>query len=92
MSNKGKQIKNSEKELLFEKRNYQIMIIGLIVIAFGYVLMSGNGANTTPEGAHDINYWNPEIFSWRRIRLAPIIICLGFVIEIYAIFAKPKNK
>jgi hypothetical protein len=67
----------------FEKENYILMIIGVIVIAVGYMLMVGGGSE-------DPNVFNPEIFNFRRITLSPIIILLGFVIEIYAIMKKPK--
>ncbi len=78
-------------QFIFGKRNYIGMIIGVIVIAFGFILMMGYGANTTPEGNFDPNYFNEDIFSFRRIRLAPIIIIIGFVIEIFAILTNPKK-
>ncbi|MFV0530190.1 MAG: DUF3098 domain-containing protein [Flavobacteriales bacterium] len=77
--------------LIFGKRNYLFMLIGIVVIAFGFILMMGNGANTTSEGNFDPNYFNEEIFSFRRIRLAPIIILIGFVIEIFAILMNPNT-
>lgn len=75
-----------KKELLFGKRNYRFLIIALAVIAFGFILMAGGGSE-------DPNVFNPEIFSFRRIRLAPTVVLLGFAIAIYAILISPrKNK
>ncbi len=75
---------NPKQEFLFGKRNYTIMLIGLAVIALGFILMAGGGSD-------DPNIFNPEIYSWRRIRLAPTLVIVGFGIEIYAILANPKK-
>ena len=72
-------------EFLFEKRNYQLMIVGLVFIALGFVLMSGGGSK-------DPNVFNEAIYNFRRIRLAPTLVLIGFGIEIWAILAKPSNK
>lgn len=74
---------NKKKKLLFGKRNYKFMIIGLIFIVVGFVLMSGGGSD-------DPNVFNEEIYNFRRIRLAPIIIITGFIIEVYAILTKSE--
>jgi len=74
---------NKKKKLLFGKRNYKFMIIGLIFIVVGFILMSGGGSD-------DPNVFNEEIYNFRRIRLAPIIIITGFIIEVYAILTKSK--
>ena len=77
--------KNSNQpEFLFGKRNYTLMLIGLAVIALGFILMAGGGSK-------DPNVFNPEIYSWRRIRLAPTLVIIGLGIEIYAILANPKK-
>jgi hypothetical protein len=60
------------------------MIIGLVVIAVGFILMAGGGSD-------DPNVFNPDIFNWRRIRLAPTVILIGFAVEVYAILLKPKS-
>ncbi len=73
-----------EPEFLFGKRNYIIMIIGLIVIALGFIFMSGGGSDN-PE------VFNEEIYNWQRIRLAPTLVIIGLGIEIYAILANPKK-
>jgi uncharacterized membrane protein len=77
---------------LFGKRNYIFMAIGMAVILLGFLLMMGPDANTRPDGNFDPNYWNEGIFSWRRIRLAPFVIMVGFAIEIYAIMLNPHKK
>ncbi|MBZ9627243.1 DUF3098 domain-containing protein [Psychroflexus sp. CAK57W] len=83
-SKRKKEAKASEK-FIFEKENYKFMLIGLGVIALGFILMAGGGSD-------DPNVFNPEIFSWRRIRLAPTVVLIGFAIEVYAILLKPKSS
>lgn len=68
------------------------MLVGIIFIALGLILMTGPDANTRPDGVYDKNYWNNDIFSFRRIRLAPILIVVGFIIEIYAIMINSVKK
>lgn len=82
----------SDTNFLFGKKNYTIMLIGLILIALGFFLMTGVDANTRPDGTPDPNFWNNDIFSWRRIRLAPFLVLLGFGVEVYAILVNPKEK
>ncbi len=65
--------------------NYKLMAIGFGIIVLGFILMIG-GATDDP------NVFNPEIFSFRRITLAPLILLIGFVFEIYAIMKKPKDS
>src|ERR1044072_7263928 len=70
---------------IFDRTNYFIMIAGVVVILIGFVLMSG-GATT------DLNVFpKEELYSFRRITLAPIVVMLGFGIEIFAILKRPKN-
>lgn len=88
MNKKSKeQEKNLEstQKFIFGKRNYMFMFIGLAVIALGFILMSGGGSD-------DPNVFNPEIYSFRRIRLAPTIVLIGFAIEVYAILTHPNKK
>ena len=80
MENKGEQ---NKKEFLFDKVNYKILLIGIGVIALGFMLMAGGGSN-------DPNVFNEEIFNFRRIRLAPTTVLIGFGITIYSIFKKSK--
>jgi len=78
----------SKKEFIFSKANYKLMLIGFVVIALGFILMVGGGSD-------DPNVFNPEIFSFRRIRLAPALVLIGFGIEIAAIlrsFNNPKKS
>jgi predicted tellurium resistance membrane protein TerC len=70
---------------LFDKSNYMWMIGGVVLILIGFMLMAG-GKSPDP---HVFN--REEIYSFRRITLAPIIILLGFGVEIYAIMRKPKE-
>ena len=74
---------NKKNKLLFGKRNYRFMIIGLFFIAIGFILMSGGGSD-------DPNIFNEEIYSFRRIRLAPVLVVTGFIIEVYAILTKSE--
>ncbi|MBU8892206.1 MAG: DUF3098 domain-containing protein [Bacteroidales bacterium] len=75
-----------EKKLGFAlgRENYILLIIGFVIIVFGFLLMIGGKAE-------NVNEFNEKIFSFRRITLAPIIVLLGFVFEIYAIMKKPKE-
>jgi hypothetical protein len=79
-------MKNEEQkhEFLFEKVNYKILLVGIAVIALGFILMSGGGSE-------DPNVFNEEIFNFRRIRLAPTTVLIGFGITIYAILKNPKK-
>jgi len=65
----------------FKKENYRLMIIGVIMVVIGYILMIGGGSD-------DPNFFNPEIFSFRRIVLSPIIIVAGFLVITYGIMKK----
>lgn len=79
-------MKNEEQkhEFLFEKVNYKILLIGIAVIVLGFILMSGGGST-------DPNVFNEEIFNFRRIRLAPTTVLIGFGITIYAILKNNKK-
>jgi len=72
------------KRPILEKRNYQIIIAGIILIAVGFILMSG-GRSDDPE------VFNPEIYNFRRIRLAPTLIIIGLALQAYAILYRPKK-
>ena len=69
---------------LFESINYKILLIGLGVIILGFILMSGGGSD-------DPKVFNEAVFSFRRIRLAPTVVLIGFGIAIYSIFKNPKK-
>jgi len=68
-----------------EKNNYVLLLIGLGIIVVGFMLMAG-GKTSDPK------VFNQEIFSFRRITLAPILVMGGFMFEIYAILKKPKDS
>ncbi|HCZ09510.1 MAG: DUF3098 domain-containing protein [Flavobacteriaceae bacterium] len=76
---------SQKKVILFGKRNYKFLLLSLSLIAIGFILMSGGGSD-------DPNVFNPEIFNFRRIRLAPTIVLLGFGVAIYAILMPPKKN
>ena len=78
-------MKNNEQkpDFLFEKVNYKILLIGIAVIALGFILMSGGGSDNP-------KVFNEDVFSFRRIRLAPTVVLIGFGITIYSIFKKNK--
>jgi Protein of unknown function (DUF3098) len=77
-------MKNEEhkQEFLFDKVNYKILLVGIAVIVLGFILMSGGGSE-------DPKVFNEDIFNFRRIRLAPTTVLIGFGITIYAILKKP---
>ena len=76
--------KNTKENFLFGKKNYILMLVGLVIIAIGFILMAGGGSD-------DPDYFNEDIYNFRRIRLAPTLVILGLAFEIYAIMAKPKK-
>ncbi|MCD4833176.1 MAG: DUF3098 domain-containing protein [Bacteroidales bacterium] len=82
----SKKNKPEEKKVEFAlgRENYILLIIGFAIIIFGFILMIGGKAENPNE-------FNEEIFSFRRITLAPIIVLFGFLFEIYAIMKKPKE-
>ena len=69
--------------MVFGKKNYQLMLLGLIFITLGFFLMSGGGSD-------DPNIFSDEIYNFRRIRVAPILVVFGFIIEVYAIMKNPN--
>lgn len=75
----------SQQKMIFGKQNYLIMAIGFAVVVVGYLLMVG-GKPESPE------IYNPEVFSFRRITLAPTMVLVGFGIVMYAIFKKPAEE
>lgn len=75
----------AKKEFIFQKKNYMFMFIGLACITLGFILMSGGGSD-------DPNVFNPDIYNFRRIRLAPTLVLIGLGIEIYAILLNPHKN
>lgn len=76
-------MKKEKRKMVFGKKNYQLMLLGLMFITLGFFLMSGGGSE-------DPNIFNDEIYNFRRIRVAPILVVFGFIIEVYAIMKNPK--
>ena len=78
--------KNTDKEsFALTKENYILLIIGFAIIVIGFILMIG-GKSEDPAIFNE-----DEIFSFRRITLAPIVVLAGFIFEIWAIMKKPKS-
>ena len=75
----------AESQSLFSKDNYLLMLVGLIILAIGFFLMAG-GKSADPK-----NFDPKEVYSTTRITIAPIMIIIGFIIEIVAIMKKSKN-
>jgi hypothetical protein len=73
-----------QSSFILQRKNYTFMLIGIGFIALGFILMAGGGSD-------DPTIFNPEIYSWRRIRLAPALILIGFGIEVYAILTNPTT-
>lgn len=66
------------------KENYKLLAIGFAIIVLGFILLAGGGSD-------DPNVFNEDIFNFRRLTIAPILLLVGFVFEIYAIMKKPKE-
>jgi hypothetical protein len=74
----------TKKGFALGKENYKLMAIGFAIVVIGFILMAG-GKSSDPK------VFSNEIFSFRRIILAPMIVLAGFIFEIYAIMKKPKG-
>lgn len=85
MGEKKQKEEMATTEFIFHRKNYTFMFIGIAFIVLGFILMVGGGSD-------DPNVFNPEIYSWRRIRLAPALILIGFAIEVYAILLNPHKE
>ena len=83
MENKEENTKNLG--FAFGLLNYVLMGVGLVILALGYILLSGGGSD-------DPNTFNPAMFDNRRLVVAPILIVVGFVVEILAIMYKARKK
>lgn len=84
----NKNLKNDQENkniMPFSRDNYLWVIIGLAFLLVGFLLMIGGGSDNP-------DVFNEAIFSFRRITLAPILVLIGFGIQIYAIMRKPKNN
>ena len=72
-----------KRDFAFGRMNYILLAVGMAVVIIGFLLMSGSGSS---ESAY-----NPDIFSARRIKVAPVVCLLGFVSMIYAVIYRPKD-
>lgn len=73
-----------ERVLLFDRTKYTLMIVGLLVTAIGFLLMIGGGSD-------DPNVFSYDLFSFRRITLAPLLVLAGFGVQVFAIMKKTSN-
>ena len=76
-------MKNKNKKFLFGSKNYKLLLISVVILLIGFFLMSGGGSD-------DPMKFNSEIYNFRRIRLAPILIIIGFILSILSILKKNK--
>jgi len=72
------------KDLAFGKINYIFLAVSMALVVIGFLLMSGAGSTE--------NAYNPDIFSARRIKVAPVVCLIGFVSMILAVVYRPKDK
>ena len=72
-----------KKNFAFDKTNFILLAAGMVVIIIGFLLMTGPGSTETT--------FEPDIFSVRRIKVAPVVCFLGFIFMIYSILRKPKS-
>ena len=82
--NNAPEVVEEEKKLPFTKMNYILVLVGVALIALGMILMIGGGSS-------DPDVFNPKMFNFQRLTLSPILILLGFVVEIVAIFWRKKK-
>lgn len=73
-----------KRNFAFDKVNFILLAVGMAIVIIGFLLMSGPGSDETT--------FNPEIFSFRRVKLAPAVCFVGFVSIIYAVARKPKDN
>ena len=81
MANETKPTNEQKARLPLSDRNYKILAAGFALIVVGFILMAGGGSDDPAQ-------FNYEMFSWRRITLAPILVVGGFVVEIYGIMKR----
>ena len=79
------EMEQEKPDFALGKENYRLLIIGFVIIILGFILMIGGKAESPDQ-------FNPEIFNFRRITLAPVLVLFGFIFEIYAIMKKPKEE
>ncbi|MBP5799683.1 MAG: DUF3098 domain-containing protein [Prevotella sp.] len=72
-----------KKNFAFDKMNFILLAVGMVIVVIGFLLMTGAGSSDT--------MYEPDIFSVRRIKVAPVVCLIGFVSMIYAVVRKPKD-
>ena len=73
-----------KQKFAFDKMNFILLAVGMLVVIIGFILMTGPSSTETT--------FEPDIFSARRIKVAPVVCFLGFIFRIYAVLRKPKHK
>ena len=73
-----------KQKFAFDKMNFILLAVGMIVVIIGFILMTGPSSTQTA--------FEPDIFSVRRIKVGPVVCFLGFIFMIYAVLRKPKTK
>ncbi len=73
-----------KRNFAFDKVNFILMAISMLIVVLGFILMSGSGSTET--------HYDPNIFSAMRIKVAPVVCFVGFVSMIYAVARKPKDN
>lgn len=79
----SKEHEGGGRDYAFDRTNFLLMAIGFAIVIIGFILMSGSGSSE--------QVYNPDIFSVRRIKVAPVVCFIGFISLIYAIIRKPKH-
>jgi len=80
----SKKMTEKKSEMALEKQNYRLLAIAFIIVVIGFLLMTGS-SNEDPQ------IFNEDIYSFRRITLAPLVVLFGFLFGIYAIMKKPAD-
>ncbi len=73
-----------KKNFAFDKMNFILLAVGMVIVIIGFLLMTGPGSTDS--------VYEPDIFSARRTKVAPLVCLFGFVSMIYAVVRKPKDK
>lgn len=74
---------SQKDKFAFDKINFWLLALGMVVVIVGFVLMGGPGST--------LSRFEPDIFSYRRVELAPLVSLAGFVLMIYAVMRKPRS-
>ena len=74
----------NKRDFAFDKVNFILLAVGMAIVVIGFLLMTGPGSSDT--------VYEPDIFSARRIKVAPVVCLFGFVSMIYAVMRKPKES